>query len=259
MGKTTIVIASAAAEASKRWSHRLRETFAICEVAELRALEQVTANLKPRILVLDLTLPGLGRVRGLRHIQGLSPTTKTLVLADNPNDGEGICALKAGAKGYYTRTIDPAHLKKAVEAVQKGEIWIRRKLIPELVAGLISLTETRQKASKESNGELDRRLQSLTIRQRGVAELIARGASNKEIASQLNVCERTVKAHLTEMFRNIGVSDRLQLALLLSKGSFGIPGVRLGGSGTQPAGPVPNDGHPIPRQPAGAARALAAE
>jgi DNA-binding NarL/FixJ family response regulator len=259
MGKATIVIASAVAETRKRWSHRLRETFAVCEVAELRALEHVAANLKPSILVLDLTLPGLGRVRGLPHIQGLSPTTKTIVLADSPADGEGICALKAGAKGYYTRTIDSAHLKKAVEAVQKGEIWVQRKLIPRLVAGLISLTETRQKASNESNGELDRRLECLTLRQRGVADLIARGASNKEIASELNVSERTVKSHLTGMFRNVGVSDRLQLALLLSKGSFGIPGARLGGSGTQPAGPVPNGGHPVPRQPADAARAHAAE
>jgi DNA-binding NarL/FixJ family response regulator len=259
MGKATIVIASAVEEARKRWSHRLREMFAICEVAELMTLEQVAANLKPRILVLDLSLPGLGGVRGLQHIQGLSPTTKTLVLADNPDDGEGIRALKAGARGYYTRTIDPAHLKKAVEAVQKGEIWIQRKLIPELVAGLISLTETRQKASQESYRELDSRLECLTLRQRGVADLIAKGASNKEIAARLNVSERTVKSHLTLMFRNVGVSDRLQLALVLSKGSFEIPGARLGGSETEPAGPGLNGGHPVPRQPAGAARSHAAE
>ena len=251
MGKATIVIASPVAETRKRWSLLLRGTFAVCEVAELRALEQVAANLKPSILILDLTLLGPGRVRGLEHIQGLSPTTKTLVLADNPGDGEGICALKAGAKGYYTRTIDPTHLRKAVEAVQKGEIWVQRKLIPGLVAGLISLTETRQKGS---SGETDRRLKCLTLRQRGVADLIARGASNKEIASQLNVSERTVKAHLTEMFRNTGVSDRLQLALLMNKVLFGMPGARLGGSGTQAAGRVPNGGHPVPRQPADAAR-----
>lgn len=256
MGKATIVIASAVAETRKRWSHLLRETFAACEVAELGALEQVAANLKPSILVLDLALLGPGRVRGLQHIQALSPTTKTLVLADNPDDGEGICALKAGAKGYYTRAIDPAHLKKAVEAVQKGEIWVQRKLIPGLVAGLLSLTETRQKGSI---GEADRRLKCLTLRQRGVADLIAKGASNKEIASQLNVSERTVKAHLTEMFRNIGVSDRLQLALLMNKALFGLPGARLGGSGTEAAGRVSNGGHPVPRQPADAARARAAE
>ena len=256
MGKATIVIASAVAETSKPWSRLLQETFAVSEVSELRALEQVAANLKPSILVLDLTLPGLGGVRGLHRIQGLSPTTKTLVLADDPDDGEGIRALKAGAKGYYTRTIDPAHLKKAVEAVQKGEIWVQRKLIPGLVAGLISLTETRQKGSSR---ERDRRLECLTLRQRGVADLIARGASNKEIASQLNVSERTVKAHLTEMFRNVGVSDRLKLALLLiNEVSFGMPGAQVGGSRTQAAGPVPTGGRPVPRQPAGAARARSA-
>ena len=255
MGKPTLVVASPVIESRRRWSYTLQEAFSVCEVAERRALEQVTANLKPSILVLDLTLPGLGRVRGLPNMQRLSPATKTLVLTDSPADGEGICALKAGVKGYYTRTIDPAHLKKAVQAVQKGEIWVQRKLIPGLVAGLISLTETRQK----DDGKPDRRLECLTLRQREVADLIGRGASNKEIATELSIAERTVKAHLTEVFRNIGVLDRMQLALLLNKVSPGIFGARLGGSGTRAAGPSLTSGLPLPRQPAHAARAHAAE
>ncbi len=63
--KATLVIASAVAESRRRWGHKLHESFAICEVAERRALEQVTANLRPVVLVLDFTLPQLGRVRGL--------------------------------------------------------------------------------------------------------------------------------------------------------------------------------------------------
>jgi DNA-binding NarL/FixJ family response regulator len=62
-------------------------------------------------------------------------------------------------------------------------------------------------------------LASLTERQRLVADLISRGASNKEIGSRLNITERTVKAHLTETFRNVGVSGRLELALLLQRQS----------------------------------------
>ncbi len=211
-GKATVVIASAVAESRWRWSRRLEETFAVCEVAERRALEQVAANLKPSVLILDLALPRLRRAHGLPAILHLSPSTKTLVLTDVLADSEGIFALTAGAKGYYTRTIDPGHLKRAVEAIQRGEIWIERKLIQGLVAELVSLSERRQ---TEPDGPPNDHLESLTGRQRVIADLIGRGACNKEIARRLNITERTVKAHLTETFRQLGVPDRLRLALLL--------------------------------------------
>ncbi len=209
-GKTPLVIASVVVESRRRWAHKLQETFAICEVTERRALEQVTANLRPDVLVVDLSLPQLGRVRGLPHIQRLSPSTKMLALTDATAENEGIAALKAGAKGYCSRAIDPAHLKKAVQALQNGEIWVQRKLIPGLVSEMTSLMEHRQRG-RDANPDLE----GLTARQRVVADLLSRGACNKEIAAQLNITERTVKAHLTEAFRCFGVSDRLQLALLL--------------------------------------------
>jgi DNA-binding CsgD family transcriptional regulator len=122
--------------------------------------------------------------------------------------------LKAGAKGYYARYIDLSHLKKALHVIQKGEIWIQRALISSLVAALTSGTERGPGGTDSAFAAV---IEGLTIRQRLVAELIGRGASNKEIASKLNICERTVKAHLTEVFRAIGVPDRLQLALLLNR------------------------------------------
>jgi len=144
----------------------------------------------------------------------LSLSTKTLVLTDAPADSEGVFALKAGAKGYYTRAIEPANLKKAVETVQKGEIWVRRDLVTRLVAEVRSLAERGRslQATKRRRG-LDR----LTARQRIIAGLIARGASNGAIAKQLAITESTVKAHVTAIFRNLGISNRLQLALLLNR------------------------------------------
>jgi len=98
-----------------------------------------------------------------------------------------------------------------VDAVERGEIWIQRKLVDALLA---TLTTMRKSVPRETL--FGGRLTTLTPRERQVGELITRGASNKEIASQLNISERTVKAHLTEMFRDLRVSDRLQLALTLS-------------------------------------------
>ena len=210
-GKSSLVIASPVIENRKRWGHKLQETFAICEVAERKALEQVVVNLRPHILVLDLTLPGLGRVRGVPYIQRLSPSTRTLVLSDAPTEAEAIAAFKVGAKGYCSRAIDGLQLKKVAQVLHKGGMWVKRELIPSLVAELVSLTERSQKDALVNPG-----LKGLTTQQRLVADLITRGACNKDIAKRLNISERTVKAHLTEAFRNFGVSDRLQLALLLS-------------------------------------------
>ncbi len=98
-------------------------------------------------------------------------------------------------------------------AVLKGEIWAPRRLVPGLIAELVSLIANRKKEGLQP--KLGPGLESLTERQRAVADLIGGGASNKEVAERLKISERTVKAHLTGAFRNLGVSDRLQLALLL--------------------------------------------
>src|SRR5262249_34172302 len=101
---------------------------------------------------------------------------------------------------------------KAVEVIQKGEIWIQRTLIPGLILALRH--QTKYGASEPDAAKAQ--IEALTLRQRLVADLIRMGASNKEISSQLNISERTVKAHLTEVFRALGVPDRLHLALVLN-------------------------------------------
>ena len=94
--------------------------------------------------------------------------------------------------------------------MQNGEVWFPRNLVPGLIAELQSLLGTGEEALRPKAA-----LEALTKRQRMVADLVGQGASNKEIASRLKISERTVKAHLTEAYRSAGVSDRLQLALLL--------------------------------------------
>jgi two-component system nitrate/nitrite response regulator NarL len=210
--KKPLVMASALAERRKGWARALADTFAVYEVSERRALEQVTMNLKPHFLVLDLMLPRLKGLTGLSHLQHLSPHTKILVLTEEPSETEGVAALKAGARGYCARWIDPPHLKKALEVIQNGEIWIQRKLISRLLAELHLLAgDTRGTRGRPRRASLG----GLTARQRLVADLIGRGASNKDIASHLKITERTVKAHLTMAFRTLGVPDRLHLALLV--------------------------------------------
>ena len=212
--RPTFVVASPVADSRRRWSQCLQEMAAVSEVTDRAALEHAMINDQPDVLVVDLAFSGLRRVRGLPELQTLSPSTKIVVLTDSPSEGEGVLVLKAGARGYCTRAIDPEHLKKAVGAVQQGEIWAPRRLVPGLIAELRSLAKSLKKEGRQH--EVDPRLENLTERQRLVADLISRGASNKEIARQLGISERTVKAHLTKVFRNVGVSDRLQLAIFLN-------------------------------------------
>jgi two-component system nitrate/nitrite response regulator NarL len=212
-GIATLIIASPLSKNRSRWIHRLQATLVAYEVSARSELTHAMRVLKPDVLVLDLALPGLRRLVGLPGIQNMSPSTRILALTDAPSEDEGVSALKAGAKGYCLRTVDPEHLVKAVAALQRGEVWVSRRLIPGLVAEIRRLMKSR--ANEGARRARGIRLEHLTARQRVVAELIGRGASNKEIASLLNISERTVKAHVTGAFRNVGVSDRLQLALLL--------------------------------------------
>jgi two-component system NarL family response regulator len=196
----------------RSWWRTLDSRFSVCDARDRSELEQSVIGLLPDVLVIDLALPGLRRERGLPSIQRLSPSTKIIAVTDAYSEEEGLDVLKAGAKGYCAR-IDPVNLSKAVAAVLNGEIWASRKLFRALVVEFVALAESRNK--NVPRRVPDPRLEQLTERQHLVALLMSRGASNKEIGNRLNISERTVKAHLTEAFRNVGVSDRLQLALLL--------------------------------------------
>jgi len=124
---------------------------------------------------------------------------------------EGISVLRAGARGYHTRNVDPSLLKNAMENVQKGEMWVGHNLVSHLLKPRRSLTKRRVSTSPAKKRQVD----GLTPREREIARLISRGASNKEIASFLEVTERTVKAHISAIFQKLKLSNRLQLALFI--------------------------------------------
>jgi len=211
--KVTVLLASAARDKRRRWGQRLRPGFVISEVAERTALERTMRELEPRILLLDLGLPGLDGVYQISRLQSLSARTKIIALAPRADDRAGLAALEEGARGYDSRDIEPRLLTKAVAKVHAGEIWIRRRVVAAMLNALKSMKQDVRRAPTPSSS----RLEKLTPREHQVATLIAEGACNKEIARQLNITERTVKAHLSELFRDLQVSDRLQLAVLLNR------------------------------------------
>ena len=208
-----IVLASASAATRRRWRRGLAH-HTLREANDRAQLERVMSSLSPASVLLDASLPGLRGAADIAALLRLSSSSHVVLLAGAPSETEGLAAFRAGAHGYCPRDLDPALLEKAVDVVQKGELWASRALIARLVEELAA--RHRIGAPRAVDDRAAPRLTALTDREREIALLVGGGAANKEIAHHLGVTERTVKAHLTTIFRKVGVSDRLRLALLLN-------------------------------------------
>ena len=139
---------------------------------------------------------------------------KLLLVGEQWPEQKQIDALVTGASGYCEFTISPALLMKAAETVLNGEIWIQRHLIPKVIGSLVQLSSSVSNTPPQELADMDI-VKNLSARELDVAKLIRSGKSNKRIASALNISERTVKAHLTSIFRKMEVADRLHLAVSL--------------------------------------------
>ncbi|MGR9098996.1 MAG: response regulator transcription factor, partial [Gammaproteobacteria bacterium] len=115
------------------------------------------------------------------------------------------------------KSIQPSLLFKAAESVLRGDIWIQRHLIPRVIRILV---KSAQSADNQSNIPANSQLDSLSLRELDVAKMIRAGESNRSIAAILNISERTVKAHLTSIFKKLNVPDRLHLAIYLKEHGY---------------------------------------
>jgi two-component system NarL family response regulator len=208
-----VLAASSSVTTRKKWTARLQRTFEVHEVADQATLAVALKRLHPPVALVHQKLLGREYDESLRKLLDHSRSTKILLLSDRPSESDGLLALKSGVKGYCGIVIKPLLLKKAVEKVHSGELWINRKLMARLIEEFARLSERPSK--RDSFTRQNSILSSLTRREAEVALLVADGARNKEISSRLAISEKTVKAHLTTIFGKLGVSDRLSLALLL--------------------------------------------
>lgn len=135
---------------------------------------------------------------------------RIVVLYDEPSEEKGLTALGQGAAGYCNAHATPEMLRSVESVVRAGGLWVGEALLARLIGGIAArVPETVQ---PQENPLLER----LSPREREVALAVVRGESNKEIARQFDLAERTIKAHLSAAFEKLGVRDRLQLALLLN-------------------------------------------
>lgn len=215
--KPILLLVSPSSRKRTLWHQVHNNTHLTKELTTYIELMQTIATLKPDLLFLDLVLPGLRGIKTLSRLHGLSPATKILVFGTATDQQEAVSAIKAGAKGHLGRDVGLVTLKKAVQAVQDGQIWAGRLVISKVIEEAVYPTRRRQKDCPPEKSDGGR--EQLTLRQWQIAEMIGSGAANKDIARALDISEAGVKSHLTAIFRKLNLSSRVELALSFQAGS----------------------------------------
>ena len=150
----------------------------------------------PDVVLMDLSMPGMDGIEATRRITAKQPDTHVVVLTSFSDRERILAALDAGAVGYLLKDAEPDELVRGVRAAARGESPLNPKAAQELL-----------------QARLRRAPPGLSAREREVLALVGAGLPNKQIARRLGITEKTVKAHLTSVFQQIGVTDRTQAAL----------------------------------------------
>lgn len=143
----------------------------------------------------------------LEHLRKQLGAVTCVVLSDQPDDEQALAAFAAAARGYCNTHAAPAVLQQVASVVQQGGLWIGESLMQRVIASTARVMPRQDQTANQSWAE------RLTERECETARHIARGASNKEIARELGITERTVKAHVGSILEKLRVRDRLQIAL----------------------------------------------
>jgi DNA-binding NarL/FixJ family response regulator len=167
-------------------------------------------ELEPDVILMDLVMPKLDGVSAMRELRrrcgGRGAHPRVIVLTSFLDDDRLLPALEAGAAGYLLKNSQPAELARAVRAAHAGEAIIDPTVAARLVHALSDRDHPRPPGADSLN--------DLTAREREVLALIAQGRSNKRIALELGISEKTVKTHVGHVLAKLGVTDRTQAAVL---------------------------------------------
>lgn len=170
------------------------------------------------LILLDLKVNGFPGMSGITNLKRSNHSLKVLLLASELTTEEELSALAAGAAGCCGSNLLPEKIRQIFATVEDNGVWISSATLPHLLQRLKRLENlSRQNKSQQDNGAHRNEITGLTPREREIVNLVAKGDSNKIIARELNITDRTVKTHLSIIFQKLKVNDRLQLALLANK------------------------------------------
>lgn len=177
----------------------------VAEASDGEECLELLKTVKPDVLLLDINMPKKNGIEVLENIKRKHYEMKVLILTVHNEVEYLLKAVDIGVDGYILKDSESAELKKAIVAVLSGENYIQPSLIPMLNSRLIN-----RDADKE-------KLEKLTKRELEVLIEMASGMFNRDIAANLNISERTVKNHISNIFKKIDVADRTQAAVFAIK------------------------------------------
>ena len=173
----------------------------VAEVGDGEAAVDAAARTDPDVILLDLVMPRLDGVGALKRLRERESRAKIIVLTSFGDDDKLFAALRAGAAGYLLKDVEPLELVRAIRSAADGNTplspTIATRVVEEIAHG----------------GGAPAQVDDLTPRERDVLILIARGRSNKVIALELGVAEKTVKTHVSHILGKLSLTDRTQAAL----------------------------------------------
>ena len=168
---------------------------------------EAAAKVHPDVVLMDVRMPILDGVQATRRLKRALPECRVIVLTTFDDDEYVFDALRAGAVGYLLKDVASARLVEAIRGTARGESILEPSVAAKVIA------EFTRVSSMVPAVQMDQLVEPLSERELEILAWIARGYSNKEIASQLFIAEGTVKNHVTHILGKLGVRDRTQAAL----------------------------------------------
>jgi DNA-binding NarL/FixJ family response regulator len=161
---------------------------------------ELTEQLKPDVVLMDLGMPNVDGIEATKRIVESDGNAKVIALTSFATDDKVFPSIRAGAVGYLLKEAEPADLAEAIRKVHRGESILHPSITERLMQEVAASTPRAHRTD-------------LTRRELEVLRLIARGLSNREIGSELEVAEKTVKTHVSNVLSKLGLADRTQAAL----------------------------------------------
>ena len=173
---------------------------------------RLAAELAPDVILMDLRMPGVGGIEAIQAIKAAGPSPEIVILTTYDDDELILRGLRAGARGYLLKDVDRKVLFESIRAAHRGELL----LSPGVANTVLTHLEAPDSATTRAPDQI------LSQRELEVLELMVEGAPNKQIAARLAIAERTVKAHVTNIFNKLGAGSRAEaVAIALKSGLIG--------------------------------------
>jgi DNA-binding NarL/FixJ family response regulator len=186
------------------------EIEVIATVEDGRQAIEAAAQYQPDVILMDLQMPELNGIEATRQIIQTSPHIGVIVVTMFEDDDSVFAAMRAGARGYILKGADQNEVRRAIQAVARGEALFG----PAIAARLMNYFSPAAPSPSQTFPEL-------TEREREILGLIAQGANNAQIATRLTISQKTVRNHVSNIFNKLQVTDRVQAALRAREAGLG--------------------------------------